>query len=153
MAYEETEVQVEKSQKQIRALMKLVGGSAIAFISQTDPHREGFEVIVNLPEFDGAQNSTAQFRIRIVAEIPKVTGRTRDPEQRIRRIWRVLFHHFKTLIEAEKTGVLEFREIFLPYIVTGDGRTVADHVLPQLRAAMEKGGKSLLLPARGESGR
>ena len=34
-----------------------------------------------------------------------------------KRPWRVLYYHMKAMFEAADTGVLEFRELLLPYIV------------------------------------
>jgi hypothetical protein len=42
--------------------------------------------------------------------------------------------------------VVEFRRLVLAFIVTKDGRTVGDHILPQLKSAVE-GRIDRLLPA------
>jgi hypothetical protein len=68
-----------------------------------------------------------------------------------RRIWRVIFYHLKSVFEASESGVMEFRELILPYIVTRDGHTVAEHILPKLAEAIA-GNPSRLLPAYSEAG-
>jgi hypothetical protein len=58
-------------------------------------------------------------------------------EQEHRRIWRVLFYHLKSVFEAADSGVMEFRELMLPYIVTKSGMTVAECIVPQLAKNIE----------------
>jgi len=70
-------------------------------------------------------------------------------EEEARRVWRVLFYHLKSVYEAANSGVMEFRELMLPYIVTHDGHTVAEHILPKLAGAIA-GNPSRLLPESTE---
>jgi len=74
------------------------------------------------------------YKIRIQARIP---DDSRDAERDLRRIWRVLFFHLKSVFEAAASGVLEFREMMMPYVVVKDGRTIAQHILPNLSTAIE----------------
>jgi hypothetical protein len=57
-------------------------------------------------------------------------------EREERRIWRVIYYHLKSVFEAADSGVMEFRELMLPYIQIADGRTIAEAVLPQLENAI-----------------
>jgi len=123
-AYEDTPVAVHQSQADIKKLMMQHGGTGIAFVSQ--PPTEGFEAMIPI---DGVT-----YKIRVCAQVP---GDSRDAERDTRRIWRVLFYHLKAVFEAASSGVLEFREMMLPYIVTKDNRTIGQHVLPNLSTAVE----------------
>ena len=148
MAYEATEVSVSKSQEGIRQLLLENKSSGIAFISQIDPMSEGFEAMVPI---DGKT-----YRIRIVANVRPVKklsrrryGRPAKSQQQlqeveIRRVWRVLYYHLKSVYEATNTGVMEFRELMLPYVVVKDGRTIAQHILPSLDKAIESRPERLL---------
>lgn len=133
MAYENTQVAVPKSQDKIRQLILRNKGTGIAFISQ--PPMEGFQAMMQI---DGKI-----YTIRISATLKE----KRDPEKECRRIWRVLFHHLKDIFEASNSGVMEFRELILPYIVTHDGQTVAQHILPKLDLAIG-GNPAQMLPER-----
>jgi hypothetical protein len=145
MAYENTAVQVSKSQDGIRKLILSNGGSAVAFISQ--PPFEGFEAQVLI--------DAKTYHIRIKAEckpLEKKRRRTRwgtapkDPvDAEARRVWRVLFYHLKGVYEASRTGVMEFRELMLPYMVTKDNRTIAERILPTLDAALAGNPVKLLM--------
>lgn len=135
MAYENTSVMVSKSQDGIRKLILSNGGSAVAFISQ--PPFEGFEAQVLI--------DAKTYHIRIKAECKPAEKKRRrrwaaapkDPlDVESRRVWRVLFYHLKAVYEASRTGVMEFRELMLPYIVTKDNRTIAERILPTLDAAL-----------------
>lgn len=133
MAYEGTEVAVSKSQEGIRKLIMGRKGSRVAFV--TDPPREGFEALVMIDEMP------YQIRIFGTCRVAPMTKRTEKQKadfqtQEERRIWRVLFYHLKSVFEASDSGVMEFRELMLPYIVTKSGKTVAEWIVPQLAEAI-----------------
>jgi hypothetical protein len=52
------------------------------------------------------------------------------------------------VFESSASGVMEFREMMLPYIVTKDGRTVGEHILPNLEKNVEMNPSKLLPGAR-----
>ena len=155
MAYEHTAVPVARSQEAIRKLILGNGGAGVAFVSQVGPPKtEGFEAAVVI---DGKT-----YRIRISAECTPVQQKTRPRWSRAsyraardnsddapRRVWRVLFYHLKSVYEAANSGVMEFRELMLPYIVAADNRTIAQHILPKLDKAIISD-PSRLLPGKSE---
>jgi hypothetical protein len=129
--YDETRVSVSQTHEDIRRLLDKNGGTSVTFVSATLPERiEGFGCAVVV--------------IRIVAK-PKQMKNPESQAQELRRIWRVLFFHMKAVFEAANSGVLEFRELIMPYIVTKDGRTVGEHILPALDEAIT-GNPERLLP-------
>jgi hypothetical protein len=131
MAYEQTSVAVPKSQDKIRQMLIVHKGGSVAFIS--DPPLEGFQALVPI--------EGKMYSIKIMAHCRE----KKDKEQEARRIWRVLYHHMKSIFEAADSGVMEFRELMLPYIMTHDGKTVAEHILPKLDSALA-GRPERLLP-------
>ena len=153
MAYQSTTVSVVKSQDGIRRLIMARAGSKVAFIS--DPPREGFEAIVQI---DGVP-----YRVRIMATVKEalLTKKFRNRhfgermtterfkqqwiESEARRIWRVLFYHLKSVFEASDSGVMEFRELILPYIVMKNGGTVADSLVPRLTELIQMDSGRLLM--------
>lgn len=135
MAYEGTEVSVSKSQDGIRKLIMGRKGSRVAFV--TDPPREGFEAMVLI--------DTNPYQIRIYGTVRLAPSNKRTEKQRNdflsqeeRRIWRVLFYHLKSVFEASDSGVMEFRELMLPYIVTANGQTIAEQIIPKLAQAINQ---------------
>lgn len=135
MAYEGTDVAVSRSQEQIRKLLMTNGALGVAFVSQIEPYSEGFSAQVPI---DGKT-----YQIRVVALV-KVKSRPEQQEQELRRVWRVLYYHLKSVYEAANSGVMEFRELMLPYVVVKDGRTIAQHLLPNLDKAIESRPERLL---------
>lgn len=141
MAYEDTQVPVAKSQQKLRELLLKNKGGRVALIS--DPPAEGFQAMVQI---DGKD-----YNIKIMATCKEKFSQA-GKEQEERRVWRVPFHHVKGIFEASKSGVMEFREMMLPYLITNDGRTVAECILPKLDGALADRPERLL-PAAREVGR
>lgn len=130
-AYGTTSVPVERSQSGIRDLVMTRGGSGIAFIEH--PPMEGFHCLMPI---DGVT-----YTVRIQAEIAKDV---REVEQERRRI----YYHIKSVFESSASGVLEFREMMLPYIVTANNQTVAERILPTLEKAIQINPARLLTTPR-----
>ena len=132
MAYETTDVPISRSQEGIRQLVNSHKGAGISFISQSP--REGFEALVTLQEIS--------YHIRVMASCQVKTKWTKEQEER--RVWRVLFYHLKGMFEAADSGVIAVEDIILPYIVTPDNRTIAEHIRPKLAEARNLTGERLL---------
>jgi hypothetical protein len=136
VAYEKTKVAVSKSQEQLRKLIMAHKGFAFAAVSERS---NGFNNTINQEGFHAQVMIDGKpYAIRIMAAMKSPPRYSSDnqkvafTEQEERRIWRVLYYHLKSVFEAADTGVMEFRELMLPYVVVGDGRTIAQHVLPRL---------------------
>jgi hypothetical protein len=125
MSYDKTEVPLVKSQSEIRRLIYGHKGTGVSFMSQ--PPREGFEALVTM----GGE----AYHIRVMATCKKVSDSGREQEER--RVWRVLYWHLKAMFEAADSGVIAIEDIIMPYIVTPDGRTIAEHVAPKLAEMRE----------------
>ena len=147
MAYETTEVAVSKSQDGIRKLIYAHKGTGVILVSQ--PPREGFEAMVTIEKLP--------YHIRIMASCKDVTrdrqGWKRSDsayssarEQEERRVWRVLYWHLKAMFEAADSGVIDIRDVIMPYVVTRDGRTLSEHIRPRMEELMTMD-TSRLLPA------
>jgi hypothetical protein len=66
--------------------------------------------------------------------------------QEASRVWRVLFYHLKAMFEAADSGVIDLRDVIMPYVVTRDGMTLSEHIKPRMGEIMS-GDPSRLLPA------
>ena len=66
--------------------------------------------------------------------------------QEERRRWRALALVIKAKLEAVETGVTTFEQEFLAHIVLPNGRTVGDHVAPEIDRAYQTGKVRALLP-------
>lgn len=97
-----------------------------------------------------ARSAIIGFRIagrsmRITLPLPGDEFQEDQRRQVERQMWRVLLLVVKAKLEAVAGGVSTIEQEFLAWMVTGDGRTVGEIVLPQFK----KGG-ALSLPAQGE---
>jgi len=137
MAYETTEVAVSKSQDAIRKLIYTHKGTGVMMISR--PPREGLEAFVEIEK--------QPYHIRIMATCKDVShdrngwkrsdsARANAQQQEERRVWRVLYWHLKAMFEAADAGVIDVRNIIMPYVVLNDGRTLADHIIPRMGELM-----------------
>jgi hypothetical protein len=70
-------------------------------------------------------------------------------EQAVKQRWRALALVVKAKLEAITAGISTFEEEFLSHIVVGD-RTVGQHVLPRLQAAIDSNRPMALLPGGSE---
>lgn len=138
MAYETTEVAVSKSQEEIRKLIYAHKGTGVMLISR--PPAEGFEAFVEIEK--------TPYHVRIMATTKTVSKQDKNwrvrsqsmmdtlIEQENRRVWRVLYWHLKAMFEAADAGVIDVRNIIMPYVVLRDGLTLADHIRPKMQELM-----------------
>ena len=141
MAYEQTAVSVDKSQGAIRKLMITHGATNIAFASASDPRMEGFQatVIFERPLI----LESKPYGIRIAVPV-KERKNEKLQDQENRRVWRVLYHHMKAIFEAGDSGVIDIRELLLPFLVTKDGRTLGQRVIQDMLKMLEAPQKAFL---------
>lgn len=111
-------------------------GTGVSFMSR--PPKEGFEALVTMQE--------QAYHIRVMATCAERKNR----EQEERRVWRVLYWHLKAMFEAADSGVIAVEDIIMPYIVTPDGRTIAEHIAPKLAELRGVTHEKLLTTALGE---
>lgn len=138
MAYDKTEVAVSKSQDAIRKLIYSHKGTGVMLISR--PPAEGFEAFVEIENLP--------YHIRIMATCKTVSTQDKNwrarsqstmetlIDQENRRVWRVLYWHLKAMFEAADAGVIDVRNVIMPYVVLKDGLTLADHIAPRMGELM-----------------
>lgn len=67
-------------------------------------------------------------------------------EQACRQRWRALLLAIKAKLEAVECGIVTFDEEFMPYLVTENGMTIAERIVPQLTSIIQTGNLPPLLP-------
>jgi hypothetical protein len=155
MAYETTTVAVEKSQADIRQLLRKHGAGRFEFGEATDDNgttwaalgfaMNGRAIRMRVPlkpiNDQAAANKARRARSKTLGEI-----RGEMIEQEAKRIWRVLAWNLKARLEAVEEGVETFEEAFLAHLL--DERT-GETVYEQLvrTGTVELGGP--LLPELG----
>ncbi len=131
MTYEGTAVAVERSEEQIKKLLRKFSVQAMRFTSY--PSYATLEFVRKDKE-----GKLVSYRIRV---IPKVAKYARNPprelDQAERQVWRVVYWWLKSKIEAIDFGLVEFEDDFLPYLLltndTGGTGTVAEMLKPRLQ--------------------
>ena len=146
MAYETTEVAVSKSQEAIRKLIYRHKGTGLFLVSR--PPHEGFEAFLEIEK--------TPYHVRVMARCKDVSTDPRSGlkrtgsvlekhwEQETRRVWRVLYWHLKAMFEAADSGVIDIRNVILPYVVLKDGMTLGDAVIPRMGQLMSMESDRLL---------
>lgn len=148
-----TSVSVDKSRAELESILRRYGAMGFAYASQGRQAMVGFTV---WPE------NQSQRQVRFVLEFPDPAsdefwktpsrGNRRTPdqaeklwEQACRAKWRALVLVVKAKLEAIEANISTFDQEFLAHLLTGDGRTVFEHVNEQL-PALEAGGQIKMLP-------
>lgn len=159
MAYEQTSVSVWRSQGDISKLIMGHGGTGVGF--ESEPPIEGFSAKLTLDSVQYMLHITARCReikrtyMRRNRRWPITrtdAGMSEAMEQERRRVWRVLFYYLKNAFECADSGVVELRHVLLPHIVIpSTGKTISEHILPQLSQAVQ--GDPARLLGDGASGR
>jgi len=128
MAYEHSSVAPEKSQGKIKKMLIIHGASNVTIATSVDPPLEGFQAQMLI--------DNRIYLMRIVVPVGAV-GNEKKQDQELRRVWRVLYHHMKAMFEASDSGVIELKELILPFLVLKDGRTLGKKILEDLPKALE----------------
>ena len=153
-AYESTDVSPGRSQEAIR---KTLAAHGIRQIQFTECWPEGLAIeFIRLAHNDGEIERV--IRVRIVgkpnADSLKWRGRGKPPkgaldrraDTELRRVYRIIFHHLKTKLEAVAEGLVAFEEEFLPHIVLPNGATVYEELQVSLSKVLA-GTQQLALPS------
>jgi len=151
----DTSVSTEKSQAEIKKLATKYGASKFAFLEEESRAAIMFEVnrrrvrfVLPLPDRNDDQFWVIPRRFERRSE----QGAYQKWEQACRQRWRALALAIKAKLEMVETGIAQFDEEFLNYIVMPDGKTVGEHVLPNVESAYMTGSMPPLLPAIGQTG-
>jgi len=140
-----TDVSVDRSKSEIEKTLRKYGAGK--FMSGWDEER----AVVQF-EMQGK-------RIRFILPLPPVdeftkteSGRARkNPrdietawEQACRQRWRALNLAIKAKLEMVECGIASFEEEFLSYILTPNGKTVGETIIPQINESYDSGKVKLL---------
>jgi hypothetical protein len=134
-----TSVDVAASQQEIQRTLMRYGVETYSF--RQVPGRAEVEFVVG------------DYPVRVGVELPtrpeKQTGRNPDTnrvvdlwkrhDQEVRERWRALLLFVKAGLETCELGLAAPEQVFMAFLVSPDGSTVGDKVLPVYKAALEAG--------------
>jgi hypothetical protein len=140
-----TEVPIERSKGEIEHILAKYGADGFGYMIERTRAVIAFRA--------GNRN------IRFILPLPKAvdvaqtpTGRKRKTRviddallQETRRRWRALSLSIKAKLETVSSGIAEFEEEFMPYIVMPGGKTVAEQLRPQIEEVYTSGKRFPLL--------
>lgn len=147
-----TKVSTDKSRAEIEKTLRRYGATSFAYGWEDQRALIGFQAHGR--------------RIRFILPLPDVaekefcftpTGKTRsDPEterlweKACRQRWRALALVIKAKLEAVESGIAEFEDEFLAYVMLPNGKTVGEWVRPQVASGYKNGIMPKLLPMSSE---
>jgi hypothetical protein len=147
--FEDTSVSVERSQTQIRRLLREAGAAGVQFSEEwSDPPAFYVRFLWTMaaPDAD-AQGVNQAVRLRVNPLLESHKGVVKSREQRERQAWRGIAHYLEGTIKAATFGLIRFEDIFLSFMeIEPMGQTLGERVIPQLER-----GRLQLLPGAVES--
>lgn len=152
MAYAQgTEVSVDRSQGELRQMLRKYGAEGVAIAEST--------------QFSAVEFFARNRRIRFKVPMPDATARAlthtktgsrRTPTQlknalaaEERRLWRALVLVVKAKLESAESGIESFEDAFLAQTVLPDNSTVAEQIQEPIRRAYVEGHVRPLLALEG----
>lgn len=148
MAYAETtSVSVEKTEGQIKAMIKRAGATHFSTMDE-----QGMAIIAFI-----MKDRAIRFNLplpRQDSESYRLDGRKRERtdaqryamwEQACRSKWRALYLCIKAKLESAESGIETFEDAFLANIQMADGRLVSEIARPQIAASYAGGDVQLQL--------
>jgi hypothetical protein len=150
---EGTSVSVEKSRAEIETTLTRYGATAFAYAWEGSRAVVQFQARERRIRFDLPLPERNDERFRLTAHKNSWARKERSPEaaraaweQACRQSWRALALVIKAKLEAVEAGITEFENEFLANIVLPDGKTVAQHVRPEVAIAYQSGKMQAMLP-------
>ena len=134
-----TTVPVDRSRAQIENLLERYGASAFMYGWEGDIAVVAFKYCSWSIRFRLPMPALDEFSKTDKGRKREKSSMEREHAQAMRQRWRALHLVIQAKLEAVGCGITTFEEEFLAHIVTPNGQTVAEHVLPALVEAVETG--------------
>ncbi len=149
-----TIVSVEKSKGEIERTLGRYGASAFAYATSNNKAMIQFKTndrhimfVLNLPDrkdrrFTHTRGGKGDQEWLDYVQQEKW-------EQACRQNWRALALSIKAKLEVVESGIATFENEFMAHIMMPDGKTVGQHMTPQIESAYKSGKMPALLPHFG----
>lgn len=142
---EDTRVPAERSRMEIEKILQKYGATGFFFASEEGCATIGFRAADRLVRFTVPLPPVSEFEMA-GRRRRKAEEQRNAHAQSIRQKWRCLALAIKAKLEIVESGIATFEEEFLAHILTHDGRTVGQVVVPRLAESYIKGKDIPLLP-------
>lgn len=144
----QTSVSIERSQEEIKSLLRRYGVKKSGVEEDTD---EGWGAIIFyighlIVRIKITYSPIEEFEFTPAGRSYRSErGQYEAWEQAVKQRWRALVLAVKSKLEAVEVGIATIEQEFMPYVVMPDGKTLSEHIVPQLLEAA-KAGRQLQLP-------
>lgn len=136
-----TSVPVERSRFQIEHILERYGAEQFAYASSRKGAMIAFriedrniKITVPLPDMTRKEFTHSKNGYELTEN--QIEGRV---SQETRRRWRALLLVIQAKLEAVESGIAQFEEEFMAYIVLPGGATVSETILPKVAKAYASG--------------
>lgn len=141
-----TEVPSERSRGEIERILQRYGASSFAYGWRDGQAVIGFRMKERNVRFLLPMPAKSAFAKTKTGARRSVASCEAAFQSEHRRRWRALALSVKAKLEMVSSGIVDFEDEFLAYVVMPDGKTVAEHVRPGIEQAYQGGGPKALLP-------
>lgn len=125
-----TTVSIDESQQEIQQLLRKYGAGAFAI--DWNNNAIMFELNKHTVRLQVKYPNKEDFRKTEKGILRKPEAINEQYERAKMQSWRVLVLMVKANLEAIESGILTADQVFLPYYVLANGKSVAEQILPQL---------------------
>jgi hypothetical protein len=134
-----TSVSPEKTQNDIRDTLRRYGAGKFGIMEESDKAHVMFEydtlmiqLTINLPDKNDFVKTEA-------GRSRKSTSVNEAYRQAIRQRWRALLLAIKAKLEAIECGISTIEKEFLAFVIMPDGKSLGDHLIPELKNVSSTG--------------
>jgi hypothetical protein len=138
-----TDVPVSRSRDEIERTLTRFGATAFAYMHQANRVAIAFEIRNIRVTMNMSLPDRSQFELDSRGKLRSATAVERDWEQACRQRWRTLANAIKAKLAMVDDGLSTVEREFLADIMTPNGQTVGELLVPQI----EEIGRSGLVPA------
>jgi hypothetical protein len=144
-----TSVPIDRSRAEIEQALRRRGATAFGYSTEGNHSQIMFKMMNRTIRLTVQRPSRDDKMIRYDGHGRKLSNDQADvrADREHRRRWRALVLILKAKLEAIHSGVLSIEEEFMPYMLLGDGRTVAEWAAEGLTTALDEGRMPRLLEA------
>lgn len=146
---ERTEVPIAKTKGEIDGLLRKHRATGFGTFEEADRALIVFQMKDRRIRFDLPLPKASDRRFTVAPNHRQRSAgaATAAWEQACRSRWRALFLCIKAKLESIESGIETFDDAFLAHIQMPDGRTVGEHVKPNVAIAYQGGDMKNLLPS------
>ena len=139
-----TKIDADKTAGEIADMLRRAGARAV--LTEYDENSEYIETLsfkMRLGEKDMAFKLPCDWKpvLEILENDRKVPRSSCTKEQAVRVAWRIVKNWIEAQLAIIETKMVTTQEVFLPYVIMSDGRTLAENIEENPKFLLEEGGK------------